>query len=100
MAAEFEGRLTIAKLNVNEIRATASKYRVRGLPTLLLFNRGEAAVARTGGREPGSAWRSTSRAGPRHQGDFTVCPSATRPTLTARRHGERSRLPEGMCRRP
>ena len=37
IATEFEGKLTIAKLNIDENPGTAPKYGIRGIPTLLLF---------------------------------------------------------------
>ena len=40
IADEFEGRVTIAKLNIDENPATPPKYQVRGIPTLILFKNG------------------------------------------------------------
>ena len=37
VATEYAGRLTIAKLNVDENQGTAAKYGIRGIPTLMLF---------------------------------------------------------------
>ncbi|MBT4889043.1 MAG: thioredoxin TrxA [Rhodospirillales bacterium] len=45
---EMEGRLTIAKVNIDENPATPSKYGVRGIPTLLLFKDGEVAAMKVG----------------------------------------------------
>ena len=47
-AQTFEGRVTIAKLNVDENPDTPAKYGVRGIPTLMLFKNGEAAVTKVG----------------------------------------------------
>ncbi|MAK54872.1 MAG: thiol reductase thioredoxin [Pusillimonas sp.] len=47
-AQTFEGRVTIAKLNVDENPDVPAKYGVRGIPTLMLFKNGEAAVTKVG----------------------------------------------------
>ncbi|GAB7208085.1 hypothetical protein OS21_45840 [Dickeya oryzae] len=39
IADEYEGKLTIAKLNIDDNPATAPKYGIRGIPTLLLFKK-------------------------------------------------------------
>ncbi|WP_119728671.1 thioredoxin [Thermomonospora amylolytica] len=41
LAAEYDGRLTIAKLNADENPATQAKAGVMGLPTLNLYVNGE-----------------------------------------------------------
>jgi len=41
LASEYAGRVKIAKLNVDENPQTASRYAIRSIPTMLLFNRGE-----------------------------------------------------------
>ncbi len=43
LAPEYEGRLTIAKLDVDNNRETAIKYGVQGIPTLILFKDGKVA---------------------------------------------------------
>ena len=40
IAKEYAGRLTIAKLNVDENQQTPQKFGVRGIPTLMLFKNG------------------------------------------------------------
>jgi thioredoxin 1 len=40
LATELDGRLVVAKLNVDEHPMTASKFGIRGIPTLLLFKGG------------------------------------------------------------
>ncbi|AUL47829.1 thioredoxin [Bordetella trematum] len=47
-AAEYAGRLTIAKLNIDENQASAAKYGIRGIPTLMLFKDGQAVATKTG----------------------------------------------------
>lgn len=41
LAEETDGKVTIAKLNVDEAKATASKFSVRSIPTLILFKNGK-----------------------------------------------------------
>ncbi|MBW7984519.1 thioredoxin TrxA [Enterobacillus tribolii] len=48
IAAEYEGKLTIAKLNIDENPATAPKFGIRGIPTLLLFKDGAVAATKVG----------------------------------------------------
>ncbi|MFC3339310.1 thioredoxin TrxA [Paracandidimonas soli] len=47
-AAEHQGRVTIAKLNVDENPDTAAKFQVRGIPTLMLFKNGQVAATKVG----------------------------------------------------
>ncbi|CAH0291990.1 thioredoxin [bacteria symbiont BFo1 of Frankliniella occidentalis] len=53
VAAEYEGKLKIAKLNIDENPATAPKYGIRGIPTLLLFKNGEVAATKVGALSKG-----------------------------------------------
>ncbi|MCE9680482.1 thioredoxin TrxA [Shewanella sp. AS1] len=48
VADEYAGKVTIAKLNVDQNNATPAKYGVRGIPTLLLFKNGELADTKVG----------------------------------------------------
>jgi thioredoxin 2 len=41
LAREYQGRVKIVKLNVDENPQIASRYSIRSIPTMLLFNRGE-----------------------------------------------------------
>ena len=41
LAEEYNGRLTVAKLNVDENPVTPPNFMIRGIPTLLLFKNGE-----------------------------------------------------------
>jgi thioredoxin 2 len=41
LANEMAGRVRVAKVNVDENPATASRFQVRSIPTLLLLKRGE-----------------------------------------------------------
>ena len=40
LASEYEGKLKVAKLNVDENPATPSRYGVRGIPNLLIIKGG------------------------------------------------------------
>ncbi|TDB53315.1 thioredoxin TrxA [Photorhabdus khanii] len=48
IALEYSGKLTIAKLNIDDNPATAPKYGIRGIPTLLLFKDGQVAATKVG----------------------------------------------------
>lgn len=48
IASEMDGKLTIAKVNVDENPMTSSKYGVRSIPTLMLFKNGEVASTKIG----------------------------------------------------
>ncbi|MDH5762192.1 MAG: thioredoxin TrxA [Nitrospinota bacterium] len=41
IAGEYEGQVLVGKLNVDDNPATATKYGIRGIPTLLLFKDGQ-----------------------------------------------------------
>jgi thioredoxin 1 len=41
LAEETDGKVTIAKLNVDEAKVTASKFNVRSIPTMILFKNGK-----------------------------------------------------------
>ena len=47
-AESYAGRLTVAKVNVDENQALAARYQVRGIPTLMLFNKGEVVATKIG----------------------------------------------------
>ena len=53
IAEEFEGKLTITKLNIDQHPATEPKYGIRGIPTLLLFKNGEVAATKVGALSKG-----------------------------------------------
>ena len=40
IAAEYSGRVKVAKLNVDENPMTSSKYRIQSIPTMLIFKNG------------------------------------------------------------
>ncbi|MBT0730559.1 thioredoxin TrxA [Rosenbergiella nectarea] len=53
IADEYEGKLTIAKLNIDDNPETAPKYGIRGIPTLLLFKAGEVVATKVGALSKG-----------------------------------------------
>ncbi len=48
VADEYAGKLTVAKLNIDQNAETAPKYNIRGIPTLLLFKDGAVAATKVG----------------------------------------------------
>jgi thioredoxin 1 len=48
LAAEYAGKVTIGKLNVDENPNVSFKYQVRGIPTLLLFKGGQVVESVVG----------------------------------------------------
>lgn len=47
-AEEYEGRLKVVKANVDECPELATTYRIRAVPTLMLFSKGKAVETITG----------------------------------------------------
>lgn len=45
---ELAGKLTVAKVNIDENPMAPSKYGVRGIPTMILFKNGEIAATKVG----------------------------------------------------
>jgi thioredoxin 1 len=48
IAKEYEGKLTIAKVNIDENPMTPNEYAVRGIPTMLLFKDGKLLDTKVG----------------------------------------------------
>ena len=48
VAREYNGRLKIAKINVDENQSVPAKFGIRGIPTLMLFKNGELAATKVG----------------------------------------------------
>ena len=60
IAEEYQGKLTIAKLNIDQNPGTAPKYGIRGIPTLLLFKNGEVAATKVGALSKGQLKSSST----------------------------------------
>jgi len=58
IAAEYAGRLTVAKMNIDENPITPNEYAVRGIPTLILFKDGKPVDTKVGAMPKGQlkAW--------------------------------------------
>jgi len=48
LAADYSGKVTIGKLNVDENPNTAFKFQIRGIPALLLFKDGQVVETMVG----------------------------------------------------
>ena len=48
VATGYEGKLHIAKMNVDENRDIPAKFGIRGIPTLMLFKDGQLAATKVG----------------------------------------------------
>ncbi|MBS1214905.1 MAG: trxA, partial [Proteobacteria bacterium] len=48
IATDYDGKLTIAKINIDDNPATPQRYGVRGIPTLMLFKNGEVEATKVG----------------------------------------------------
>jgi thioredoxin 1 len=48
IAAEYAGKVRVAKMNVDENPKTPMKFNVRGIPTLILFKNGKAEGQKIG----------------------------------------------------
>ncbi len=48
IAADYAGKLKIAKLNIDENPGTPPKYGIRGIPTLMLFKDGNVEATKVG----------------------------------------------------
>lgn len=48
IGAEYAGKLTIAKVNIDDNLQTPTQYQVRGIPTLILFKDGKPVDTKVG----------------------------------------------------
>ncbi|MEI6354025.1 MAG: thioredoxin TrxA [Methylococcus sp.] len=48
IAVEYQGRLTVAKVNIDNNPGTPQRYGVRGIPTMILFKDGEVLATKVG----------------------------------------------------
>jgi thioredoxin 1 len=50
LADEYDGKVKIGKVNIDEQQTLASEYGIRAIPTLLLFSKGQVADQIVGAR--------------------------------------------------
>jgi thioredoxin 1 len=50
LADEYDGKVKIGKVNIDEQQALATKYGIRAIPTLLLINKGQVAEQMVGAK--------------------------------------------------
>lgn len=48
IAAEYDGKIKVAKLNIDDNPTTPPKFNVRGIPTLMLFKNGTVEAQKVG----------------------------------------------------
>jgi thioredoxin 1 len=48
LAPQYQGKIRIVKLNIDENGATGAKFNIRSIPTLLLFNQGKVLASKIG----------------------------------------------------
>jgi thioredoxin 1 len=48
LSAELAGKVTIAKLNIDDSPGTGSRYGVRGIPTMMIFKDGQVVSTKVG----------------------------------------------------
>ena len=48
LAYEYDGKLKVCKMDVDQNKAIAEKYNVKGIPTLIIINNGDAAGKKVG----------------------------------------------------
>jgi thioredoxin 1 len=62
IAAEYAGKLTIAKVNIDENPMTPNEYAVRGIPTMILFKDGKPLDTKVGALPKGQlkSWISST----------------------------------------
>ena len=54
LAREFDGKLTVAKVDIDHNPSIPSKYNVRGIPTLMIFKGGQVAAMKVGAAPKGA----------------------------------------------
>ena len=48
LASEYDGKVTVAKMNIDENPQTPTRYGVRGIPTLMIFRNGQVTATKIG----------------------------------------------------
>jgi len=56
LAKDMGGKLTVAKVNIDENPQTPNRYGVRGIPTLILFKDGQPAATKIGALPKGQLY--------------------------------------------
>lgn len=58
LSNEYEGKIVIAKLNIDENPQTPGQFGVRGIPTMMIFSGGELVATSVGAKPKGAiaAW--------------------------------------------
>ena len=51
LAKDMDGKIKVAKVNIDSNPSTPQKYGVRGIPTLILFKNGQVAATKVGSME-------------------------------------------------
>ena len=54
LAGDYEGKIKVGKLNVDDNQQTAMSYRVMSIPTVILFKDGEPVVTMVGAQPKGA----------------------------------------------
>lgn len=49
LASDYNGKVKVVKLNVEDNTDVPSRFGIRGIPTLILFKDGEAVTSKSGG---------------------------------------------------
>ncbi len=53
IAAEYAGKLKVAKVNIDDNQATPAKFGIRGIPTLMIFKNGNVEATKVGALSKG-----------------------------------------------
>jgi thioredoxin 1 len=53
IADEYQGKLTVVKINIDESQNTPKRYGIRSIPTLMIFKDGEVDATKVGGGPKG-----------------------------------------------
>ena len=48
LASEYDGKVIVAKMNIDENPQTPTRYGVRGIPTLMIFRNGQVTATKIG----------------------------------------------------
>ena len=68
VAKDYNGKLKVAKLNIDENQETPAKYGIRGIPTLMLFKDGQMTSMKVGAMPKGKIVEWLAEAGVKAEG--------------------------------